>query len=97
MCTTRTYIFEGRRVGPIGHEFDLMDTHTTWVDGCPVDPRVQDDQCVWPVWEDIWSGRGGPDARCHYRVVVVPGHWSYEEMRESICWWGQPSPGQVTP
>ena len=97
MCMTRTWIFKGHRVGALDHHFELYSVHTSEVQGCPKDPREQEAECVWPVWEDIWSGQGGPEGRVHFRVVVTPAHWSEQEMRESIVWWGKPSPGQVVP
>lgn len=98
MCMTRTYIFEGVRIpDTLKHRFDLYDTYIGGAIDCSLDPRAQEDQCLWPIWEDIWSGRGGPEGRVHFRVVIVPAHWSEQEMRNSISWWGEPSEGQVVP
>lgn len=97
MCGTRTYIFQGF-VGPdLSHQFKPYSMTWTEDPDCGKDPRVQDDECVWPVWEDVWENCGSIIGRVLFRVIVVPAHWSEQEMRDSIPWWGEKKPGEVVP
>lgn len=81
MCDYQTWIFAGP-------EFELHSHTTTTMSRCVKDPLEQEECCVFPVCEDVYTKRGGPDEQLHFRVVVVPGHWDEATMRESIHWWG---------
>jgi hypothetical protein len=97
MCNTRTVIYQGTVDPYPSHRFDVYSEVSTERVDCDLDVHINDIEAIWPIYEDIWENRGGPDGRCLFRVVVVPADWTDEDIRTSIGWWGTPSSGQVVP
>lgn len=47
-------------------------TETLWdIDDCEIDLE----SCMWPIEEDIWEGRGGPNSQLHFSVKIYPASW----------------------